>query len=142
MTKLELNSRSMTENQDAIVRVLHGSASPALMAHQLEQFHENDIAAALPLLTAPQQKKLLRVLNPETLSTVFSYLDEPGPLLEALDIRKAVDIVSGMEADDAVDVLRQLSKEKRDALLDIMPPEQKRTFCWSPPMTRTKSEAT
>ena len=126
MTKLELNSRSMTENQDAIVRVLQGSASPALMAHQLEQFHENDIAAALPLLTAPQQKKLLRVLNPETLSTVFSYLDEPGPLLEALDIRKAVDIVSGMEADDAVDVLRQLSKEKRDALLDIMPPEQKK----------------
>ena len=87
MTKLDLNSRSMTENQDAIVRVLQGSTSPALMAHQLEQFHENDIAAALPLLTGPQRTKLLRVLNPDTLSTVFSYLDEPAPLLEALDIR-------------------------------------------------------
>ena len=125
MTKLGRNF-SMTDNQDAIVKVLQGSTSPALMAHQLEQFHENDIAAVLPLLSAAQRKKLLRVLNPETLSTVFSYVDEPAPLLEALDIRKAVDIVSGMEADDAVDVLRQLSKEKRDALLDIMPAEQKK----------------
>lgn len=126
MTKLDLNSRSMTENQDAIIRVLQGSTSPALMAHQLEQFHENDIAAALPLLTGPQRTKLLRVLNPDTLSTVFSYLDEPAPLLEALDIRKAVDIISGMEADDAVGVLRQLSKAKRDALLDMIPAEQKK----------------
>ena len=82
MTKLGRNF-SMTGNQDAIVKVLQGSTSPALMAHQLEQFHENDIAAVLPLLSAAQRKKLLRVLNPETLSTVFSYVDEPAPLLEA-----------------------------------------------------------
>ena len=78
MTKLGRNF-SMTDNQDAIVKVLQGSTSPALMAHQLEQFHENDIAAVLPLLSAAQRKKLLRVPNPETLSTVLSliHISEP-----------------------------------------------------------------
>lgn len=109
------------EHAAEILAIVRSGASPMAMRERLEDYHENDIAAVLPELRPGERKKLSRVLDAEFLSDVFSYLDEDAvPLLAELDVSRAVEVISRMDPDVAVDMLRQLSRDKRDTLLDLM----------------------
>lgn len=116
-----------TEHAAEILSVIRSGVSPLAMRQRLEDYHANDIAAILPELQAAERKKLFRAMEPDSLSDVFSYLDEDaGTLLGEMDIRQAVDVLSRMEPDDAVRMLRQLTREKRDVLLDLLDAETRR----------------
>ncbi len=105
-----------------IISIVRSNASPKKMCDQLEDYHENDIAEVLPDLTLAERKKLYRILDMSMLSDIFEYMeeDEVGPYLDEMDMRKAAVILSNMETDTAVEVLRTIDKNKRVLLIDLM----------------------
>ncbi len=129
MNESENTRRPLSEHTDEILGLIRSSISPLAMKDRLEDYHENDIAAVLPELQPAEKLKLCRVLDPDTLSDIFSYLDdeeEAAQLLSDLDIKRAVAVVAQMEPDDAVPILRKLSRPKREVLLDLLDTETRR----------------
>ena len=111
-----------------IISIVRGTMSPVMMRDRLENYHENDLAEVLPLLTAVERKKLYRILSADVLSDIMEYTDEAeaSMYLSEMDIRKASLIVSHMDADAAVVVLRATDKNRRELLLDLMDADSKR----------------
>jgi magnesium transporter len=111
-----------------IMDIIRSNASPRLMCRELEDYHENDIADVLPQLTAAERKKLYRILDVTMLSGIFEYTekDEVGPYLEEMDLKKASIVLSEMDADAAVDVLREIDKSRRMLLIDLMAEDVKK----------------
>ena len=108
-----------------IIEIIHGNTSPRLIRAALEDFHGNDIAGVLDQLTEADRMKLYRVLDTDMLADIFEYSDNVSQYLTEMSIRKAVDIVSGLEADTAVSVLRGISKERRSIIIELMDEEAK-----------------
>ena len=129
MKTTEVARSPLNEHAEEVLTIIRSTATPLALRNKLEEYHENDIAAVLPELREVERKKLCRVLDPEVLSDIFSYLDdeeEAAALLAELDVRRAVEVVSRMEPDDAVPMLRNLSREKRDVILDLLDTETKK----------------
>lgn len=133
MEKEVLKEPEITEADDAkvavkpdyereIAEIIRGNASPRVMSKKLEDYHENDIAEVLPKLTAAERRKLYRILDMEMLSGIFEYTqeDEGSRYLEEMDIRKAASVLSNMEADAAVEILREMDRGKRLLFIDLM----------------------
>ena len=111
-----------------IIHVIRSNTSPRVMRDQLEDYHENDLSEVLPLLTPQERKKLYRILNADTLSGIFGYMEETDANLYLceMDIKKASTIISHMDADVAVEVLRATEKNRRELLIDLMDADSKR----------------
>lgn len=105
-----------------IINIIRSNASPKVMCEKLEDYHENDIANVLPDLNAAERKKLYRILNVDMLSNIFEYPeeDEVSSYLNEMDLKKAALILSHMEVDAAVEVLREIDKSKRTLLIELM----------------------
>ncbi len=115
---------------EELTRVIHSGRSPKAMEDAILQFHENDIAATMETWTPAERKILYQTLPEEDLASIFGYLDDVAPYFAELGIRKKVAILAGMEADDAVKCLRQLSKEERNTLIDLMDDQSRREICF------------
>ena len=115
---------------EELTRVIHSGRSPKAMEDAILQFHENDIAATMEEWTPAERKILYQTLREEDLANIFGYLDDVTPYFAELGIRKKVAILAGMEADDAVKCLRQLSKEERNTLIDLMDDTSRREICF------------
>lgn len=111
-----------------LVRIIKGNTSPRRMRDEVLGYHENDIASSLELLTKAERMRLYRVLDASDLSDIFSYIDEDevAVYFNELTIKKKVDILSGLDADDAVQLLRHLEKGERTELIDLIDNESKR----------------
>lgn len=105
-----------------IVEIIRSNASPKMMRDELENYHENDIAEILDKLSLQERKKLYRILDVSLLSEIFEYTEEEetGHYLDEMDLKKASEILSEMETDTAVGVLRTFGKEKKLLLLDLL----------------------
>lgn len=105
-----------------IISIIKGNDSPKVMYNRLKDYHENDIAEILPALSLAERKKLYRILGADMLSGIFEYTEENegSRYLDEMDVKKAAVILSGMETDTAVEVLREIEKEKRMLLIEMM----------------------
>lgn len=103
-----------------IIRIIRSTASPKVTKAKLEDYHVNNIAEVIGQLTAVERKKLYNVLDMDMLSDVFECLDDVGLYLDEMDVRKAVEIISNMEADTAVEALRGIEKTKRAVMIELM----------------------
>lgn len=106
-----------------IVDTVRSSLSPKKMQEKICDYHEKDIAMALEQLNAEEQKKLFRLLPMEMLVGVLEYSEDIAAYFAPLSIRQKVEALSMMEASTAVELLKQLPKENRDSLTDLMSPE-------------------
>jgi len=111
-----------------IVEIIRSNASPKVMRERLDDYHENDIAEVLASLTTTERQKLYRVLGINTLSAILEYAEEEdvAAYLNEMDIRKAASVISHMEPDIAVDVLREIEKVKRGILIELMDAESRK----------------
>ena len=88
---------------------------------ELDTYHENDIAAALEILTPEERGRLYRILGIERVSEIFSYLEEEVvQYVDELDPEKAADIIESMDADDAVDLLDELEEKKQGEIRKLI----------------------
>lgn len=109
-----------TKELEAIIK---SDVSDAEIRKQLEDYHENDIADVLEELTLEERKKLYRILGKETVSEIFTYLEDVETYINELDSEAAADIIESMDADDAVDVLDELEEEKSQELIELLDEE-------------------
>ena len=119
------NTQDYQDYQDyraEILGIVRSNASPGIMRNKLEDYHENDLADVFPDLSVAERRKLCRILNLDMLADIFEYIDEKqaAEYLDEMDVRKAAAILSRMETDAVVDVLRMIPKEKRALLLELM----------------------
>ncbi len=110
-----------------ITNIIMGNFSPKAMREKLSDYHENDIAEVMTEINTADRKRLFRVLDTAELSNIFEYIpeDKAGMFLDEMDIRKAVEVVSCLESDSAVDILRAIPKERRIQLIDLLDAEAK-----------------
>lgn len=105
--------------------IIKSNASDVEIREQLEDYHENDIADVLEELTSEERKKLYRILGKETVSEIFTYLEDVEIYINELDSEVAADIIESMDADDAVDVLDELEEEKSQELIELLDEESR-----------------
>ena len=109
-----------------ILNIIRGKSSPKAMLEQLEDYHANDLAQAMESLDMQERKKLYRICTVEMLAEVFEHLDEAGTYLNEMDMQKTVAVVSALETDTAANILRDIEKEKRTAIIELLPAEIRR----------------
>ncbi len=103
--------------------ILDSNISEDEKREKLNDYHENDIASVVPLLSKAERLKLYKILGVEQTSEVFSFLDNVEDYVEELNYEQAADIIEQMDADDAVDVLDELEENDAKEILDRMEPE-------------------
>jgi magnesium transporter len=108
-----------------LIQIIRSNLSPKLLTQKILSYHENDIAAVLEKLDADDRLKLYNLLDAETLSNIFEYAEDTRIYFSELGVRKQVEILSYMEAETAVDYLRQLNRAERNRLIDLMDQESR-----------------
>ncbi len=107
-----------------LIRLIKSGLPEDELRQKISGYHENDISNVLEALTPAERSKLYRVLGPQTVSEIFSYLEEDvGKYIEELDAAKAASILEHMDADDAVDVLDELEEDKSSELIGLVDEE-------------------
>lgn len=112
--------------QQELVALIRSGISPRLLRDKVSNYHENDIAAVLDILTKEERIRLYHILDAQTLSDVLEYTDDFSLYFSELNVRKQTEILSHLEADTAADYLKQLSRAERTTLIDLMDDDTKR----------------
>lgn len=105
---------------EELLELLKSNLPAETLREKLDDYHENDVAQVIPLLTEEERKQLYLKLDDDYLSEIFSYLDDPEPYIEEMTADKAADIIESMAADDAVDVLDELEEDKKNEIIGLM----------------------
>lgn len=103
-----------------IVNIIKGNHSDDEVRDLIQDYHDNDIAAALECLTTEERKRFYRIIGAEEISDIFAYLDNVEDYIEELDTEKAADIIEEMDADDAIDLLDELEDDKREEIMQLL----------------------
>ncbi len=110
-----------------IMEIVNSSGSPKVMADQLQNYHENDLADAYIALEPAKRQKMCRILNNDTMAAVFEYMEPEQAVLymDELEISKAAAIATHMEVEELNDIFRLLPKERRNVILQMLDEETK-----------------
>ncbi len=103
-----------------ITSIIRGNYSDEEILEKLQDFHENDIAQSLELLSKEERAHLYGLLDAEWMSEIFSFLDEPKDFIRELNIDKLAAVINEMDSDDAVDLLEDLDEDVMDKLRPIL----------------------
>ncbi|MGI6019546.1 MAG: magnesium transporter [Marvinbryantia sp.] len=120
--------QKQTEKPDyktEILDLIRSRKSPGVLAEELKSYHENDLAAVLPVMEKRERENLYRIMESEDLAAVLEYAKDAETYLDEMDIRKAAQLLQEMEPDTAVDVLRMVEQKKQKVLLDLMEEESR-----------------
>ena len=113
----------MPDYEDELVKLIKSDLSDEELREALSDYHENDIAGAFERLDTKTRQRLYRILDPDIVSDIFSYLENVGQYIDELHPEKAADIIENMDADDAVDVLEEVDEGVREHLIELMDKE-------------------
>lgn len=121
--KLEQPGMEHPDYAGEIAALVRSGQSPKALKEALLGYHENDLAAALELLSAPERERVYQCLDAGELSDIFNYAELPAVYLNELNLRKKVDVLSHMDTDTAVDYLKQMDKGEKNTLMELLLPE-------------------
>ena len=120
-TKDQTESPQHPDYTGEILELIRGNESPERLRTELEDYHEKDIAEVLEQLTVQERKKIFRVLPVSMLGEIFEYVEENMNIyLDEINVRKAVDVLTELDADTAVEVLRSMNREKRNIMIELL----------------------
>ena len=126
ITQVNDISCQLPDYQEELVRIMKGNVSPKMLKERISDYHENDIAATFEVLTREEREKLYRILDAGQLSDIFEYLEDGEKYFDELNIKKKVDVISCMDADQAAALLKKVEKQERNMLIDLIDNESKR----------------
>lgn len=108
-----------------IATIIRSNDSPKNMMNRLDDYHANDISEAMTEFKLSERKKFYRVCSLYMLSEIFEYLDEDAAVayLDEMGIKKAAAVISRLDTDTAVDILKCIDKEKRSLIIDMIEPD-------------------
>lgn len=108
-----------------VVEILRSNLTPKIVRERIDGYHENDIAAALDLMSCDERKKLYSIIDTVYLAEILEYSEQKNKYIDELSILKRVEVLSNVETSDAVDYLSQTNKENRQVILELMNDEIK-----------------
>lgn len=103
-----------------IVDIIKASLPEKELRERLGDYHDNDIAQSLDLLSKTERVHLYSVLGAEWMSEVISYIENPSEYIEELGIDKLAEVINEMDADDAVDLLEELDESVKVKLRSML----------------------
>lgn len=115
-----------TNYVEEIVNWIHETKEIEKLLELLEEYHENDIAEALEVLTKEERVALYSAWGTERTSEILAYLEDAAPYFEELELETAAEIIENMDSDDAVDVLEKMDEEIGEKLVSLMDDESSR----------------
>lgn len=111
----------MNQNyQNELLEIIRSNRKTKEKLEELQNYHENDMAQVIPLLSKNERLALYKIIDQDTLSDIFSYLEDPGEYIDELSNEAAADIIENMDTDDAIDILEELAEEDRQELIELM----------------------
>lgn len=108
-----------------IVEVLRSNLSPKIKQERILAYHEKDIAAALELLSREERSRLYHVLSAKTLADILEYAENKIEYIGEISIQKRIRVLSQFEITELTECLRQMSKEDRTTVMELMDDELK-----------------
>ncbi len=99
-----------------IAAVIRAAKNENTLRPLLKRYHPRDVAKAVALLTDTERQRLFHLLDVQALAGIFPYLDDASHLLTELPDSLAAQVIAGMDAGDALDILRELPLEKKQAI--------------------------
>ncbi len=122
------NITSMQERDytGRLLALLRSGRSRRELAEQLGDFHDNDLATVLGQLSAGERQELYEVLGTRWLAQVLSYTEDAGTYLQEMEPGRAAQVLSEMDADDAVDVLEDLPGAVQRQLVALLDDDSRR----------------
>lgn len=117
MTKEILKEPTFAQD---IVTIIRSGCDREQLVDRLKDYHEKDIAQSLELLTKEERKSLYDSLDPEWISNIFSYIEEPEEYIQELGIGRLAEVINEMDSDDAVDLLEDVDEKVKNQLRPIL----------------------
>ena len=109
----KLVKKDLTQEIAAVIRAAKGENN---LWSLLKHYHPLDVAKTVTQLTDTERQRLFHLLDAQALAEVFPYLDDAAHCLAELPEPLAAQVVAGMDAGDALEILRELPAEKKQAI--------------------------
>ena len=103
----------MNKKYLGIVNYIRNNKKDSEILTYLSNYHENDIADIILLLTTEERKKVYKLLGFQKTAEIFAYFDEPEKYLEEIPINNAAKIISFMDRMMQSKFLKNLTRRKR-----------------------------
>ena len=113
----------MTKYVEKLIAIIRGNLSREELIDRLFDYHDNDIAEALELLTPEERKRLYSALGAERVAEIFAYLDDGDIYLKELSLKQQAKVISEMDSDDAVDILEEVDDDTKCKILGMLDKE-------------------
>lgn len=113
----------MTKYVEELIAIIRGNLSREELVDRLFDYHDNDIADALELLTPEERKRLYSALGAERVAEIFAYLDDGDVYLKELSLKQQAKVISEMDSDDAVDILEEVDDDTKCKILGMLDKE-------------------
>ena len=113
----------MTQYVEELIAIIRGNLSREELIDRLFDYHDNDIAEALELLTPEERKRLYSALGAERVAEIFAYLDDGDIYLKELSLKQQAKVISEMDSDDAVDILEEVDDDTKCKILGMLDKE-------------------
>ena len=105
---------------DEIVSIIRSGLPDEEIIEKLHDYHDNDIARSLETLTKEERIHLYNILDPEWVSEIFTFIEEPEDYIEEIGIDKLAAVINEMDSDDAVDLLEEIDESVKEKLRPIL----------------------
>lgn len=115
-------------HQEDIVKLIKGPLTPKMKQQNLLSYHEKDISDVLCLLSVDDRKHLYTLLDAEWIAEILEYSDDSTIYLNEIPIQKRMAVLSHFETVEMLDYIREMDKDSRDIILDLLDSEKKREF--------------
>ena len=108
-----------------IADLIRSNDSPKALMSKLDDYHANDIADVITEFDLTERKKFYRVCSLDMLAEIFEYLDNESAVtcLNEMGIKKSAAVISKLDTDTAVSILRNIEKEKRLLIIETTSPD-------------------
>ena len=113
----------MTKYVEELIEIIRAGLSREDLVDWLFDYHDNDIADALELLTPEERKRLYSALGAERVAEIFAYLDDGDVYLKELSLKQQAKVISEMDSDDAVDILEEVDDDTKCKILGMLDKE-------------------
>lgn len=108
-------------NTQRIINIIGSGMTRAEITAELGNYHDNDIAEALELMSAPSRKKLYSILGVRRMADIFTYVDDFSIYAGDMTVEQAASVLECMDADDAIDALESVKDESlQNKLISLM----------------------
>ena len=115
--------QKMTKYVEELIEIIRAGLSREELVDWLFDYHDNDIADALELLTPEERKRLYSALVAERVAEIFAYLDDGDVYLKELSLKQQAKVISEMDSDDAVDILEEVDDDTKCKILGMLDKE-------------------